>query len=178
MKKFVSLLLALIIALSVSVVGFAAAYECSECHAVFATAELLAAHENSTCLEQYKDCQYNCGAKVALDKLADHEANCPKGAGECKYCGASYATQAEYEAHLENDCKLVTTVGKDVADILIKILDFLKGVDWEGLLGKVTDALGSIDLGGLVEKIKPAFEKVVAFLSENLGDIELPVAAE
>ena len=177
MKKFVSLLLALIIALSVSVVGFAAAYECGECHAVFATAELLAAHENSTCLEQYKDCQY-CGAKVAKDNLADHEADCPKGAGECKYCGESYATQADYEAHKANDCKLVTTVGEKVADILIKILDFLKGVDWEGLLGKVTDALGSIDLGGIVEKIKPAFEKVIGFVKDNIGDIELPVAAE
>ncbi len=177
MKKFVSLLLALIIALSVSVVAFAAAYECGECHAVFATAELLAAHENSTCLEQYKDCQY-CGAKVAKDNLANHEADCPKGAGSCKYCGESYATQADYEAHKANDCKLVTTVGEQVADIIIKVVDFLKGVDWEGLLGKVTDALGSIDLGGIVEKVKPVFEKVVAFITENVGEIELPVAAE
>lgn len=177
MKKFVSVILALIIALSVSVVGFAAAYECGECHAVFATAELLAAHENSTCLEQYKDCPY-CNAKVYKDNLDAHIADCPKGSGSCEYCGAGYATQGEYAAHLENDCKLVTTVGKDVADVILKILNFLKGVDWEGLLGKVTDALGSIDLGGIVEKIKPAFEKVIGFVSENLGDVELPAATK
>ncbi len=177
MKKFVSVLLALIIALSVSVVGFAAAYECGECHAVFATAELLAAHENSTCLEQYVDCQY-CGAKVPNDKRADHEADCPKGAGECKYCGESYATQADYEAHKANDCKLVTAVGEKAADIIIKVLDFIKGIDWEGLLGKVKDALGSIDLGGIVEKIKPVFEKIINFLKDALADVELPVAAE
>ena len=177
MKKFVSILLALIIALSVSVVAFAAAYECGECHAVFKTAELLAAHENSTCLEQYKDCPY-CEAKVANDNLDAHVADCPKGAGDCKYCGESYATQGEYAAHIESECKLTTTVGVKVADIIVKVLDFLKGVDWEGLLGKVTDALGSIDLGGIVEKIKPAFEKVIGFAKDNLGNIELPVAAE
>ncbi|MBR3819194.1 MAG: hypothetical protein IKJ41_08630 [Clostridia bacterium] len=178
MKKFVSLLLALIIALSVSVVGFAASnYECGVCFAVFGDEKSYSAHMNSGCLEQYKDCPY-CAAKVAEANLEAHKATCPKGAGECKYCGAGYANQEAYAAHLENDCKLVTTVGKDVADILIKILDFLKGVDWEGLLGKVTDALGSIDLGGIVEKIKPAFEKVIGFVTENLGDIELPVAAE
>ena len=177
MKKFVSIVLALIIALSVSVVAFAAAYECGECHAVFATAELLAAHENSTCLEQYKDCPY-CASKVAKDNLDAHIAECPKGAGSCKYCGEGYATQGEYADHVANECKLTTAVGVEVADVIIKIVDLLKGVDWEGLLGKVTDALGSIDLGGIVEKVKPAFEKVVSFVSENIGEIELPVAAE
>ena len=178
MKKFVSLLLALIIALSASAVGFAASnYECGVCFAVFGDQESYSAHINSGCLEQYKDCQY-CAAKVAEANLEAHEETCPKGAGECKYCGAGYANQKAYTSHLENDCKLVATVGKDVADILLKVLDFIKGIDWEGLLGKVTDALGSIDLGGIVEKIKPAFEKVIGFVKENLGDIELPAAAE
>ncbi len=177
MKKFVSIILALIIALSASAVAFAAAYECDVCQAVFADEKAYTAHMNSGCLEQYKDCPY-CAAKVGEANLDAHIADCPKGSGSCKYCGEGYATQGEYASHIENDCKLVTTVGKDVADIIVKVLDFLKGVDWEGLLGKVTDALGSIDLGGIVEKIKPAFEKVIGFAKDNLGDIELPVAAE
>ena len=178
MKKFVSIVLALIIALSVSVVAFAASqFECGICHAVFAEEKTYTAHMNSGCLEEYKDCPY-CEARVSNDYLDAHVATCPKGAGSCEYCGEGYANQAEYEEHLDSECKLVTTVGKDVADVLLKIVDFLKGVDWEGLLGKVTDALGSIDLGGIVEKVKPAFEKVVSFVSENIGEIELPVAAE
>ncbi len=177
MKKFVSILLALIIALSASAVAFAAAYECEVCLAVFADEKAYSAHMNSGCLEQYKDCPY-CAAKVAEDNLEAHMADCPKGAGSCKYCGESYDTQADYEAHKANDCKLVTTVGEKAADIIIKVLDFIKGIDWEGLLGKVTDALGSIDLGGIVEKIKPVLEKVVNFIKDNIGEIELPAAAE
>ncbi len=184
MKKFVSVLLALIVALSVSVVAFAAsAFECAICQAVFADEKEYAAHMNSGCLEQYENCPY-CASKVHEYNIDEHKADCPKGAGECKYCGESYATQGEFEAHISADengkieCKLVSIFGVKVADIIIKIVDFLKGVDWEGLLGKVTDALGSIDLGGIVEKIKPAFEKVIGFVTENLGDIELPAAAE
>lgn len=178
MKKFVSILLALIIALSASAVAFAASqYECGICQAVFADEKAYTAHMNSGCLEEYKDCPY-CPAKVHAGNLDAHIADCPKGAGSCKYCGEGYATQGEYASHIENDCKLVTTVGKDVADIIVKVLDFLKGVDWEGLLGKVTDALGSIDLGGIVEKIKPVFEKIVAFITDAVGEVELPVAAE
>lgn len=178
MKKFVSVLLALIIALSVSVVGFAASqFECGVCQAVFADEKAYTAHMNSGCLEEYKDCPY-CAAKVHADKLSEHKADCPKGAGECKYCGESYATQGAYEAHIADECKLVKTVGKDVADILIKVLDFLKGIDWEGLLGKITDALGSINLDGIVEKIKPVLEKVINFLKDALANVELPEAAK
>lgn len=184
MKKFVSIVLALIIALSVSVVAFAESeFECSICQAVFSDEKGLSAHLNSGCLEQYENCPY-CDARVHEYNVAEHIADCPKGAGSCKYCGEGYATQGEFDAHISADengnieCKLVSIFGVKGADIIIKIVDFLKGVDWEGLLGKVTDALGSIDLGGIVEKIKPAFEKVISFVSENIGEVELPVAAE
>lgn len=177
MKKFISLVLALIIALSASAVAFAAGtFECGVCHAVFADEKAYTAHMNSGCLEQYKDCQY-CGAKVANENIEAHEADCPKGSGSCEYCGEDYATQADYAKHKESECKLINAVGEDVAKIIIKVIDFFKGIDWNDIFGKIGDFIGGIDFGGIVDQIKPVFEKIVNFIKDAAGNIELPAAA-
>lgn len=173
MKKFVSILLAVIIALSVSMVAFAENTEkfyCEYCQASFDKFEQIEAHYRTGCLEQYKKCPY-CEAVVQKDNLEMHQKECPKGAGSCKYCGESFATEGDFDKHIETDCWLVGLVGKDVADVIIKIIDFLKGVDWEGLFGKVSDVVSGIDLGGIVDTIKPVFEKIIGFIGEK---VELP----
>lgn len=181
MKKFVSVLLAVIIALSMSVVAFAETenyypddaekFYCKYCHASFDKYEQIEAHYRTGCLEQYKKCPY-CDAVVQKDSLEKHQKECPKGAGSCKYCGESYATEDDFDKHLENECWLVGLVGsKDVADVIIKIVDFLKGVDWEGLFNKVSDVVSGIDLGGIIDTIKPVFEKIIGFIGEK---VELP----
>lgn len=171
MKKFISLLLALIIASTVSLVAFAEpAYFCPTCQTVFNTEEQYNNHNNTGCLEQYDKCPY-CDATVKRTDLKEHVRDCPKGAGNCKYCGEAYATQGDYELHIATDCWLVGLVGKDVADVIIKIVDFLKNVDWEGLFGKISDAVSGIDLGGVIDTIKPVFEKIIGFVGEK---VQLP----
>ena len=172
MKKFVSVLLAVIIALSVSVVAFAenTEYFCSTCQAVFGNEKDFKNHQLTGCLEQYKKCSY-CEAVVSAANLEEHQKDCPKGAGSCKYCGEGYETLGDYEEHIANECWLVGLVGKDVADVIIKVIDFLKGVDWEGLFGKVSGVVSGIDLGGIVDTIKPVFEKIIGFVGEK---VELP----
>lgn len=175
MKKFVSVLLAVIIALSVSVVAFAEVpenneYFCSACQAVFGNEKDFKNHLLTGCLEQYKKCPY-CEAVVSKANLEEHQKQCPKGAGSCKYCGESFATEGDFDKHIATDCWLVGLVGKDVADVIIKIVDFLKGVDWEGVIGKVSDVVSGIDLGGIVDTIKPVFEKIIGFIGEK---VELP----
>lgn len=174
MKKFVSVLLAVIIALSASVVAFAwednTTLFCDRCQQVFTNEKDFEAHKLAGCLETYDKCPY-CDAVVSKVNLDEHIHDCPKGAGSCKYCGESYATQGDYEDHLATECWLVGLVGKDVADVIIKIVDFLKGVDWEGLIGKVSDVVSGIDLGGIIDTIKPVFEKIIGFIGEK---VELP----
>ncbi len=174
MKKFVSLLLAVIIALSASVVAFAwednTTLFCDRCQQVFDNEKAFNSHKLSGCLETYDKCPY-CEAVVSKSNLDEHIHDCPKGAGSCKYCGESYATQGDYEDHIANDCWLVGLVGVKVADVIIKIVDFLKGVDWEGLFGKVSDVVSGIDLGGVIDTIKPVFEKIIGFIGEK---VELP----
>ncbi len=174
MKKFVSVLLAVIIALSVSVVAFAEAeskdYFCEICQANFNNEKQYIEHVRTGCLEQYKKCPY-CDATIHENDIVEHQKECPKGAGSCKYCGDSYDTEGDFDKHLETDCWVVGLVGKDVADFILKVIDFLKGVDWEGLFNKVSDVVSGIDLGGIVDTIKPIFEKIIGFIGEK---VELP----
>lgn len=165
MKKFLSLVLALVMALSVATVGFAAAkYECESCHEVFATEALYTAHTSGGCLIDFGTCKY-CSGKVATANLTAHEAACPKGAGECEYCGEDYATQADYEAHKKSDCKMINTLGsEDTAKIVDKVIDALKSVDWKGVVEKVVDVVKGIDFEGIIAKIQPIVEKVVGYV--------------
>ena len=153
MKKFLAIVFTLIFALSACTVAFAADFECETCHAVLASQKDLDAHKNGGCLVDFKTCQY-CAAKVATDNLAAHEAECPKGASTCDKCGANLATQADAKAH--------TCATEDVANnVLDKVVDALKEVDWKSLADKVVGAVKGIDFEGLIAKIKPLVEKVV-----------------
>lgn len=172
MKKFLAILFSLIFALSATTVAFAADFVCTECHAVLESQKALDAHNNGGCLKQFKACQY-CSSKIATANLEAHEADCPKGAGSCEYCGEAYDTQAEYAAHKDSDCKMINTVGsEDTAKIVNKVIDVVKGIDWEGLGNKVVDAVKGIDFEGIIAKIKPIIEKVVAFITDAIGAAE------
>ena len=174
MKKFLAIVLSLIFALSACTVAFAADYECSVCHAICADEKALIAHNNGGCLQQFTSCQY-CAARVETAKAADHEANCPKGAGKCEYCDASYGSQAEYEAH-KAECKMITTLGsEDTAKIVDKIIEAVKGINWSDLANKVVNLVKGIDFNGIIAKVKPIFEKVVGLL-ENIELPEVPAA--
>lgn len=163
MKKFLAIVFALIFALSACTVAFAAAADltCDTCLVKLADEKAYAAHVNGGCLVDFKACQY-CDAKVATANLDAHEAECPKGASTCDKCGAELANEAAADAH--------TCVTEDVAkNVVDKVIDALKDVDWEGVIGQVKDAIGSIDLEGIIAKIKPIVEKVVAFVKDAVA---------
>lgn len=176
MKKFLAVLFALIFALSATTVAFAGVENltCDSCFEVLPTLAKYNEHISGGCLVDFEPCQY-CKGNIRNENLEAHEANCPKGAGTCEFCGADYGTQAEYAAHKENDCKVTTAIGDKipVATVVDKIVEVVKGIDWADLGGKVVDAVKGIDIGGLVEKIKPIFEKIVAFVTEALGEAEV-----
>lgn len=176
MKKFLAILFSLIFALSATTVAFASeadlTCDAEGCHAKLADEKAYTAHINGGCLVLFKSCTY-CGARVANDKLAAHEEACPKGAGSCEYCGEAYDTQADYKAHKDSECKMINTVGsEDAAKVVNKVIDVIKGIDWEDLGNKVVDAVKGIDFEGIIAKIKPIFEKIVAFITEAIGEAE------
>ena len=199
MKKFLSLVLALVMAFSVATVGFAAAattITCKNCDKMFETAEAYNAHLdackapvnftcssclvrfdskdaydkhiNGGCLIDFKTCQY-CAATVASEYHETHEKNCPKGACVCDTCGKEFENQKAKDAHEE--CE-----PKDVAEnVGNKLLDTLKGVDWEDLFGKVTGVFKGINFDSIISTIKPIFEKIIAFFTDAFGKLDLGI---
>lgn len=167
MKKFLAVFFSVLFALSATTVAFAGAENltCDTCFEVLGTADAYNKHVAGGCLVDFEPCQY-CGGNIANANLEAHELQCPKGAGTCEFCGKDYATQADYAAHKESDCKVTGAIGDKVpvATIVDKVVEAVKGVDWKGLIGKVGDLIGGIDFEGLIAKIKPIIEKVVDFV--------------
>ncbi len=129
MKKFTSIVLALVIALSVATVAFAATsvYTCPACGAIVEGEKEFNTHLEKTCPE--------VGSEGKLK--------------ECPYegCDAAFKIQAEYDKHLE------ICYFKPEPSIADKVSDFIAGIDFKEVFGKVTDFLGGIDFAGIIEKV-------------------------
>lgn len=129
MKKFTSIVLALVIALSVATVAFAATsvYTCTECGAIIEGEKAYNDHLEKTCPVVGSE------GKVKV---------CPN-----EGCGAKFYSQEEYDRHLGLCPK------KPEPSIADKVSDFIAGIDFKEVVGKVTDFLGGIDFAGLIEKV-------------------------
>lgn len=155
MKKFLSLVLALILVFSMSTVAFAAivqTYTCQYCGVVTADFAEYNAHVSGGCNVKYRPCQY-CGVGTPDEDgaLAAHESICPEGSASCDYCGDTFSPVKAYDDHLDA-CK------KSHLNIPVaKITASIKGIDWNNIVTKVIDTLSD-----LVAKIKPLFESIGA----------------
>ncbi len=129
MKKFTSIVLALIIALSVATVAFAATpvFTCTECGKIVEGEKAYNDHLEKTCPV--------VGAEGKV-KVCPNEG-----------CGAEFYSQTEYDRHIGLCPK---TPEPTIAD---KVSDFIAGIDFEEVFGKVVDFLGGLDIAGLVEKV-------------------------
>ena len=129
MKKFTSIVLALIIALSVATVAFAATpvFTCTECGKIVEGEKAYNDHLELTCPVVGKE------GKVKV---------CPNDG-----CNAAFYSQTEYDRHVGLCPK---TPEPTIAD---KVSDFIAGIDFEEVFGKVVDFLGGLDIAGLVEKV-------------------------
>ena len=173
MKKFLAVFFSVMFALSATTMAFAGAdnLTCDTCHSVLENEEAYNKHvTGGGCTVNFEPCPY-CKNNIANENLDAHIAICPDGKGTCEFCGKDYATQGEYAAHRESECKVTTAIGDKipVAALLAKLLDALKGIDWKGLIGKIGDLIGGIDFKGLIEKIKPIFEKIIEFVQTKIA---------
>ena len=123
MKKFLAVLFALIFALSATTVAFAGVetLTCDTCFEVLPSLAEYNKHVSGGCLVDFEPCKY-CGGNIANENLEAHQLMCPKGAGKCEFCGKDYATQADYAAHKEADCKVTTSIGDKIPVATVKIV--------------------------------------------------------
>lgn len=150
MKKFLSLVLALVLVCSMATVAFAATAQVNTCPycKTFSTSDELEynAHISGGCNVKYRPCQYGCGAGFSEENLAAHEAICPEGSATCEYCGVTFSPVKSYDDHLAACKEKHLNIPAD------KFGDAIKGVNWNDIITKIVDFFS-----GLIEKVLGLF---------------------
>ncbi len=138
MKKFLSIVLALVCILSTATVAFASTNTCPYCNETYKNEAAYNKHL-ANCDGYFRDCQYECGADFATEEeLKIHEGICLEFEGECDYCGEIVVTRNAFDAHVA-ECK-----GKYLSIPVHKIMKFLEETDlyekiFGGLFGLLKD---------------------------------------
>ncbi len=151
MKKFLSVLLAIVLVCAMATVALAAdqTNTCPYCK-TYTTADQVAynAHISGGCNVKYRACQYGCGAGFSAENLAAHEAVCPEGSATCDYCGNTFSPVKSYDDHLAACKESHLNIPAD------KFGDAIKGLNWNEIITKIVDFFQTI-----VEKLTGLFNK-------------------
>ena len=140
MKKFLSIVLALVCVLSTATVAFASTNICPYCEEKF-TDESEYNQHLADCDGFFRACPYDgCDADFATDEeLEIHKGVCLEYVGECDYCGENVRTKNAFDAHVET-CKV-----KYCSIPVHKIMKFLQETDlYETVLGGVLGFLADL----------------------------------
>ena len=168
MKKVLALALALVMALSMSAMGFAALeLKCNVCGST--------GFENDAALKSHMDTVH---PTTAAPEAADPKLN------TCPLCHEKFADEALYNAHIK-DCKYVVENGKEsetvridltVKEILNMIIDLLKSSmtqwgDVESIIIRIVDFVENM---GTLAADKAAVLGAVEDLEASLADVKIP----
>lgn len=155
MKKFLSLVLALVLVCSMATVALAAqTITCPYCEE-FSTTDEAAYNLHITegiednCLVKYHACKYGCGK--GFNDAAAHERVCPEGSATCDYCGETFCPVGKYDDHLAACKEKHFNIPFDkIGD---SIANFLTSTNWNDIVGKVVGAFQTIieKISGLVK---------------------------
>ena len=123
MKKFLSIMLAILCVFSTATIAFASTNKCPYCEEIY-TDEAEYNKHLADCDGFFRVCPYGCDADFATDEeLAIHIGVCLEFVGECDYCGAEVRTLNAFNAHVE-ECKV-----KYCGIPVHKIMKFLQETD-------------------------------------------------
>ncbi len=155
MKKFLSVVLALVCILSTATIAFASTNACPYCYETYENEAEYNAHL-ADCDGFFRKCQYGCDADFAtVEELEAHESVCLEFTGECDYCGEKVLTKNAFDAHVA-ECK-----DKHFGIPFHKIFVMLMGVDYDGIMDKVLDVIMGINFNDIFVKVFEYAEKGV-----------------
>ena len=140
MKKFLSIVLALVCVLSTATVAFASTNICPYCEEKFTDESEYNKHL-ADCDGFFRVCPYDgCDADFAtVEELEIHKGVCLEFVGECDYCGENVRTKNAFDAHVEI-CKV-----KYCSIPVHKIMKFLQETDlYEKVIGGVLGFLADL----------------------------------
>ena len=139
MKKFLSVVLAIVCIFSTATIAFASTNVCPYCKETFVDEAEYTDHL-ANCDGFFRKCQYGCGADFAtVEELEAHEGVCLEFVGECDYCGDKVLTKNAFDAHVAI-CKV-----KYCSIPVHKIMKFLQETDlYEKIIGGLFGLLADI----------------------------------
>ena len=154
MKKLISLVLALIVALSVATVAFASTNTCPYCLETYTNESEYNKHL-ADCDGYFRECPYGCDADFAtVEELEIHKGVCLEYEGECDYCGAIVVTKNAFDAHVA-ECKV-----KYCSIPVHKIMKFLQETDlYETIIGGIFGALADLPYNDVFGTVFEYLEK-------------------
>lgn len=154
MKKFLSIVLALVCILSTATIAFASANVCPYCDETYTNEKEYNAHLPN-CDGWNRSCKHGCEADFATEEeLAIHEGICWEFEGECDYCGDKVRTENAFNEHVAA-CKV-----KYCSIPVHKIMKFLEETDlYEKVLGAIFGALKDLPYNKVFGTIFEYLEK-------------------
>ena len=156
MKKFLSIMLALVCILSTATIAFASSNMCPYCEEKYDNEAEYNQHLLD-CDGYFRNCPYECGADFAtVEELEIHIGVCLEFEGECDYCGAIVVTNNKFNAHVA-ECKV-----KYCGIPVHKIMKFLQELDfYETVIGGIFGALADLPYNDVFSTIFEYLEKGV-----------------
>lgn len=139
MKKFLSIVLAILCVFSTATIAFASTNKCPYCEEIFTDESEYNKHL-ADCDGFFRVCPFGCDADFAtVEELDIHIGVCLEFVGECDYCGAEVRTMNAFNAHVE-ECKV-----KYCGIPVHKIMKFLQETDlYEKIIGGLFGLLADI----------------------------------
>lgn len=156
MKKFLSIVLALVFVLASATVAFASTNTCPYCHETFKNEREYNDHL-ADCDGFFRACPYEgCDADFhTIEEYEYHIGVCLEFVGECDYCGAKVRTNNAFNAHVA-ECKV-----KYCGIPVHKIFKMIMGVDYDNIIDKVLGFIEGINMNDIFVKVFELAEKGV-----------------
>lgn len=178
MKKVLAIALALVMALSMSAMAFAAEdYVCTKCGVDQKTADAYTEHVKTCTATAIINVCPHCKAKFAQEAQfnAHLQVCCVK---TCTKCGEVFAKEEAYNDHVQN-CTVGDTkdyINLDIKTILDMIIDLVKSSmeQWGDIESVVVRLVDFIESMGTLAAPQADVEGAVADLEAALADVEIP----
>lgn len=179
MKKFLSVILALIFVFSGVTVAFAVDNSCPVCGEEFTAKKYGSAdkaetafnnHTKNGCEGKVYTCQFACGAKFSSEANCDtHERSCLEyDGGSCKDCGTLYKTYGE---ELDHKCSSDgNSVAEDAAD---KVVSVIEKINWSKVVGVVKTLIEKMNVAEMVQNLVPLLKSIMSLFTTLVGEIQV-----
>lgn len=175
MKKFLSVVLALIFVFSGVTVAFAVDNSCPVCGEEFTAKKYGSADKAETafndhikggCQGKVYACKFACGAEFSSEaNCKTHERSCLEyDGGSCKKCGTLYKTYGDELDHKCGDDE--NNAADQAAD---KVVSLIESINWKEVVKTVETLIKKMNVEKTVKDITPLLKNIMELFMSLVG---------